>query len=98
MNDLKFAFRQLRKNPGFTSVAVLTLALGIGANTAIFQLLDAIRLRSLPANDIERWIPTGGYPYRVGEPIPPRSSSGTATTLQGRVARKAENHPWLRMT
>ena len=49
MNDLRFAFRQLLKNPGFTAVAVLTLALGIGANTAIFQLLDAIRLRTLPA-------------------------------------------------
>ena len=48
MNDLKFAFRQLLKNPGFATVAVLTLALGIGANTAIFQLLDAIRLRTLP--------------------------------------------------
>ena len=48
MNDLRFAFRQLLKNPGFTFVAVLTLALGIGANTAIFQLLDAIRLRALP--------------------------------------------------
>src|SRR5213592_2648595 len=50
MNDLKFAFRQLLKNPGFTAVAVLTLALGIGANTAIFQLLDAVRLRSLPVD------------------------------------------------
>src|SRR5437016_8557250 len=49
MNELRYAFRQLMKNPGFTAVAVLTLALGIGANTAIFQLLDAIRLRSLPA-------------------------------------------------
>src|ERR1041385_7619732 len=48
MNDLKFAFRQLLKNPGFTTVALLTLALGIGANTAIFQLLDAVRLRTLP--------------------------------------------------
>src|ERR1051325_10199421 len=51
MNDLKFAWRQLLKNPGFTTVAVLTLALGIGANTAIFQLLDAVRLRALPVKE-----------------------------------------------
>jgi putative ABC transport system permease protein len=45
--DIGFALRQLRLNPMFTAVAVLSLALGIGANTAIFQLIDAIRLRSL---------------------------------------------------
>jgi putative ABC transport system permease protein len=49
--DIFYAFRQLKLNPGFTAVAVLSLALGIGANTAIFQLLDAIRLRGLPVKD-----------------------------------------------
>ena len=54
MNDLKFAFRQLLKNPGFTAVAVLTLALGIGATTAIFSMINGLLLRPLPYRDSER--------------------------------------------
>jgi predicted permease len=51
MRDLIYACRQLRKSPGFTLAAILSLALGIGANTAIFQLIDSIRLRSLPVQN-----------------------------------------------
>ena len=46
--DLRYGARLLRRNPAFAAVAILSLVLGVGANTAIFQLLDAVRLRTLP--------------------------------------------------
>ncbi|SPE22114.1 ABC efflux pump, inner membrane subunit (fragment) [Acidobacteriia bacterium SbA2] len=54
LQDVRYGLRQLRRSPGFAAVALLSLALGIGANTAIFQLLDAVRLRLLPVDNPQR--------------------------------------------
>jgi predicted permease len=68
LNYLQYALRQLRKAPGFTLVCTLTLALGIGANTAVFSVMNAVLLKSLPVTDPDRvvYLNTSGTPKRTG--------------------------------
>ena len=76
MNDLRFAFRQLRKSPSFTTIAIIALALGIGANTAMFSVVDAILIRplSFPQSDRLAMIwQTNPEVAKMGFPIAPTS-------------------------
>lgn len=69
MRDLRYSLRLLRKNPGFTAAALLTLALGIGPSTAIFSAIDAVLLRPLPVRDPDRLVTLYSYdPHARGYP------------------------------
>lgn len=66
MNDLRYSIRVLIKNPAFTAMAVLSLALGIGINTAIFSVVDSVLLRPLPIKDPARVVSVWEHGLREG--------------------------------
>ena len=67
LRDIRFAARQMMRNPGFAATAIFTLALGIGANAAIFSLVDAIILRPLPYPNPEQLVGLGQWRNQIGE-------------------------------
>ena len=93
--DLSLALRQIRRNPGFSAIAIATLALGIGANTAMFSAVDAVLIRPLPYADAGRLVMVWDDNSRVGPvpensfPRPPSGSSGGATTRCSRTSPPA---------
>src|SRR5262245_59472349 len=102
--DLRYGLRSLRKSPGFAAAAALTIALGVGANTAIFSLVDAVLLQSLPVSNPKEFVflgtvgsegPSGPTPYPCLERLrkETRSFSGMAAFASDEFRVEVDGRP-----
>lgn len=91
IQDLRYALRLLCKNPGFTAIAVLTLALGIGANSAIFSVINALLLKPFPFKNLERLV-------MVRERLPNQGLKATTVSPADLMDWQAQNHVFQEMS
>ena len=89
IHDLRCGARSLVKRPGFSTVVILTLALGIGANTAVFSVVDAVLLSPLPYPDPERLVRVwGAYPSEAKTRARPRHTTSTTGAIKTTCSRR----------